>query len=83
MSVKNYFSEMPEHAGLFRKIPVNASGMDFTHKCRHFPKPGSRITWIFMYIIISALKDTDFVAYFVPISTIMPLTCTFTKFRVS
>ena len=31
---------MPEYAGLFRKIPVNASGMDFNHKCRHFPNPG-------------------------------------------
>ena len=40
---------------------------------------GSRITWIFMYIIISALIDTDFVAYFVPISTSMPLACTFNK----
>ena len=38
---------------------------------------GSRITWIFMYIIISALIDTDFVACFVPISTSMPLACTF------
>ena len=32
-----------------------------------------------MVIIISALIDTDFVAYFVPISTIMPLACTFNK----
>ena len=31
---------MPEYSGLFRKIPVNASGMDFTLKCRHFPNPG-------------------------------------------
>ena len=31
---------MPEYAGLFRKMPVNASGMDFTHKCRLFPNPG-------------------------------------------
>ena len=30
---------MPEYAGLFRKMPVNASGMDFTHKCRHFLNP--------------------------------------------
>ena len=30
---------VPEYAGLFRKMPVNASGMDFTHKCRHFPNP--------------------------------------------
>ena len=30
---------MPEYAGLFRKMPLNASGMDFTHKCRHFPNP--------------------------------------------
>ena len=37
---------------------------------------GYRITWIFMYIIISALKDTDFVACVVPISTSMPLACT-------
>ena len=39
MSVKNCFLKMPEYAGLFRKMPVNASGMDFTHKCRHFPNP--------------------------------------------
>ena len=32
-----------------------------------------------MLIIISAEIDTDFVAYFVPISTIMPLACTFNK----
>ena len=31
---------MPKYAGLFRKMPVNASGMDFTHKYRHFPNPG-------------------------------------------
>ena len=30
---------MPEYAGLFLKMPVKASGMDFTHKCRHFPNP--------------------------------------------
>ena len=30
---------MPKYAGLFRKMPVNASGMDFTHKCQHFPNP--------------------------------------------
>ena len=30
---------MPVNAGLFRKMPVNASGMDLTHKCRHFPNP--------------------------------------------
>ena len=28
---KNYFSEMPKYAGLFRIIPI--------HKCRHFPNP--------------------------------------------
>ena len=39
MYVKKYFLEMPEYAGFFRKMPVNASGMDFTHKCRHFPNP--------------------------------------------
>ena len=39
MSVKNCFLKMPKYAGLFRKMPVNASGMDFTHKCRHFPNP--------------------------------------------
>ena len=39
MPVRISFSEMPEYAGLFRKMPVNASGMDFTHKCRHFPNP--------------------------------------------
>ena len=33
-------------------------------------------TWIFMYIIILALIDTNFVAYFVPISTSTPLACT-------
>ena len=32
-----------------------------------------------MLIIILALIDTDFVAYFEPISTVMPLTCTFNK----
>ena len=37
---------------------------------------GSRNTWIFMYIIILALIDTNFVAYFVPISTTTPLACT-------
>ena len=37
---------------------------------------GSRITWIFMYIIILALIDTDFVVYVVPISTSMTLACT-------
>ena len=41
MSVKNCFLKMSKYAGLFRKMPVNASGMDFTHKCRHFPNPGS------------------------------------------
>ena len=30
---------MPEYAGLFQKMPVNACGMDFIHKCRHFPNP--------------------------------------------
>ena len=30
---------MPEYSGLFREMPVNASGMDFTLKCRHFPNP--------------------------------------------
>ena len=30
---------MPKYAGLFRKIPVNASGMVFTHKCPQFPNP--------------------------------------------
>ena len=39
VSVKNCFLKMPKYAGLFRKMPVNASGMDFTHKCRHFPNP--------------------------------------------
>ena len=38
---------------------------------------GSRNTWIFMYIIILALIDTNFVAYFVPTRT--PLACTFKK----
>ena len=37
---------------------------------------GSRITWIFMYINILALIDTDFVVYVVPISTSMTLACT-------
>ena len=32
---------MPEYAEIFRKMPVNASGMDFTHKCRHFPNPNA------------------------------------------
>ena len=36
----------------------------------------SRITWIFMYINILALIDTDFVVYVVPISTSMTLACT-------
>ena len=32
---------MSEYAELFWEMPVNASGMDFTHKCRHFPSwPG-------------------------------------------
>ena len=30
---------MPEYSGLFRKMPDNTSGMDFTLKCRHFPNP--------------------------------------------
>ena len=34
---------MPEYSGLFRKMPVNASGMDFTLKCRHFPNPGPNL----------------------------------------
>ena len=33
---------MPEYAGFFRKIPVNDSGMDFTHKFRHFPNPATK-----------------------------------------
>ena len=36
----NFFwkwQNMSEYAGLFRKMPVNASGMDLTHKCRIFP----------------------------------------------
>ena len=33
-----------------------------------------------MYIIILALIDTNFVAYFVPISTSTPLACTLKKF---
>ena len=37
---------------------------------------GSRITWIFMYINILALIDTDFVVYVVPISTSMTFACT-------
>ena len=37
---------------------------------------GSRITWIFMYINILALIDTDFVVYVVTISTSMTLACT-------
>ena len=37
---------------------------------------GSRITWIFMYINILALIDTDFVVYVVPISTSMTLAFT-------
>ena len=32
-----------------------------------------------MYIIILVLIDTNFVAYFVPISISMPLACTFKK----
>ena len=40
---------------------------------------GSRNTWIFMYIVILALIDTNFDAYFVPISTSTPLACTFKK----
>ena len=39
MSVENYFSEMPKYSRFFRKMPVNASGMDFTHKCRHLSNP--------------------------------------------
>ena len=37
---------------------------------------GSRITWIFMYINILALIDTDFFVYIVSISTSMTLACT-------
>ena len=39
----------------------------------------SRNTWIFMHIIILALIDSNFVAYFVLISTSTPLACTFKK----
>ena len=39
-------------------------------------KNGSRITWIFMYINILTLIDTDFVVYVVVISTSMTLACT-------
>ena len=41
VSVKIVFLKVPKYAGFFRKMPVNASGMDFTHKCRHFPNPAS------------------------------------------
>ena len=37
---------------------------------------GSKISWIFMYINILALIDTDFVVYVVPFSTSMTLACT-------
>ena len=37
---------------------------------------GSRITWIFVYINILALIDTDFVVNVVPISSSMALACT-------
>ena len=31
-----------KHAGLFRQMPVNASGVEFSHKCRRFPNPASK-----------------------------------------
>ena len=40
---------------LFRKMPINASGMDFTHKCQHFPNPivdGMNLSWITHYIYV-------------------------------
>lgn len=45
MSVKNYFSEMPEYAGLFQEMQVNTSRMDFTHKCQHSPNPAYKVTF--------------------------------------
>ena len=48
--LKNHFSEMPEYAGLFRKMPVNATGMDFTHKCRHFPNPEGHRPLMCVYV---------------------------------
>ena len=36
---------MPEYSGLFRKMPVNASGMDFSLKCRHFLNPAYAKCW--------------------------------------
>ena len=30
---------MQEYAGLFRRTPINASGMEFIHKCWHFSEP--------------------------------------------
>ena len=53
---------------------------NFMAKTRSYTgEKGSRNTWIFMYIIILSLIDTNFVAYFVPISTCTPLACTFKK----
>ena len=40
--LRSIFTEMPSYARIFRKMPVNASGMDFTLKCRHFPNPESK-----------------------------------------
>ena len=42
LSVMNFFwkcQNMPEYARLLRKMPLNASGMDFTRNWRHFPNP--------------------------------------------
>ena len=44
LSVNNYSSEMPKYARICRIILENASRMDFTHKCRHFPNPDKKHT---------------------------------------
>ena len=54
MPVRNSFSEMPRYARLFRKMPVNASGMDFIHKCRHFPNPDCICSYM-----VTALMGAD------------------------
>ena len=54
---------MPEYAGFFRKMPVNASGMDFTHKCRQFPNPGIQINSVYKFyachLLATILFDGD------------------------
>ena len=53
---------MPEYAGLFRKIQENASGMDFTNKCRHFSNPvieAAHVVSLYNCVGIDRSKDIN------------------------